>query len=93
MSKITVESVKKEFIEAYGPRYYKQIDTNLTISLKKLLDAQENIVQEYIQELHRLENENLSLFGFKYPRLERKDGFADENINSKPSYCRQALAL
>jgi hypothetical protein len=92
-SKITVESIKKDFIDAYGPRGYKQIDTIITVRLKELLDAKENIVQEYIRELDRLKDENLSLSGFKDPCQERKDGFTNEDINSKLSDCPPLLAL
>lgn len=77
---ITADSFNNGHIDAYGPRDFKQIDADMTRRLKKMLDKQQDITNEYVKEIKRLEEENFRNYGYRYPSWLRKEGFSDEHI-------------
>jgi len=74
-SKIKSEHIHEDEIEGFGPRDFVKVDPQMTKKLKKLLDEQEDITDEYIKEIHNLENINKENSGKKYPTWKRNNGF------------------
>ena len=81
-SKIPYDAVKNDGVLGYGPRDFKSMHSKFAIDLKEKLDEQEDITDEYVKEIHRLENDNLEKSNnkFKYPSWERKDAFTNKDI-------------
>lgn len=78
--KITAKSIKSSEIKGYGPRDFTKIDSEITMLLKNLLDQQKDITEEYVKEIHRLEDENLKNFGKRYPTWKREKGFSTNDF-------------
>lgn len=76
-SGIKLENFKGDHIDGYGPRNYTKIDEQTTLALKEMLDKQEDASNEYIEEMHKLEEENLKKYNYRYPSWQRKQGFRE----------------
>lgn len=83
-SGISDDAFTNEGIAGYGPRDSKEITSALAKKLKKKLAEQEDITEEYVAEIHELENKNFELSDkkYKYPSWERKNGFTNKDIGS-----------
>lgn len=79
-SRITADSIGENSIDAYGPRDFSRISSDVVVKLKALLDSRPNATEKYINEIKNLENDNLRNHGFRYPSWMRKNGFTENDI-------------
>ena len=56
-------------------RRYLYLDPATTLRLLTLVEATADKTIEYLQEIRRLEGENLQNHGFTYPNWKKKEGF------------------
>ena len=57
-------------------RTFFRLSTKVTMKLLSLLDHTEDMTFKYIQEIQRLEGENLKSVGYAYPTWKRKSSFS-----------------
>ena len=78
---LTSELVREHAKEHDGPNVTCVAGGVVQLWHRKL-DESEDITNEYVKEIHVLENENLkrSEGAFKYPSWERKNGFSSKDI-------------
>ena len=63
--------VRDTGIIGYGYRTTQQISSAETKILKGMLDAQDDATGDYVREIHRLEKENVSKYGARYPTFQQ----------------------
>jgi len=75
LSRVRPILVNENSLRGYGPRGSQHTDPKLTSLLKEMLDKQHDVTTGYIEEIRRLEEDNLKRTGFKYPSWHRSEGF------------------
>jgi hypothetical protein len=63
--------VRETGVTGYGYRTTQRISSAETKALKGMLDVEDDATADYVREIHRLEEENVRKFGFRYPTFQQ----------------------